>query len=631
MIDTQVLGAVEVQALSPVDWAIVVVFLLGSMGVGLIFTKKASANISSFFVSGRALPWYVCAMAWVASGFASDTPLWVSARVRTGGIQSVWVYWAPLIGFGLGAVLFARLWRRLGVITDVEVLENRYSGKLAPILRFWEGGSKALFFCPLIIGWVVKAMVVIAREAMGLPEEVIIMGFSVNCQILTTVIVVGLGLVMCMAAGLWGVVATGALQFLLATAGTVLLAVMSIRYVGGLDAMVEQLKAIESWPGHTLAIAPEIGSGATQMSVWNAIGIFFIFWWGAAYCGDYAAQRILACKDSKNSSYCVLFFSILYYPIMAWPWVIVALCSMIVFPDLTDHDSAYPKMMVTILGPGLRGVLVAALIAAFISTVTTLFNWGGSYVVNDLYKRFIVRDGTTKHYVNVSRIATLFMAILGGIISCMADSIGQLLQICWVIIPGVIVVGLMRWLWWRLNTAGDLAGTVTAWVFGFALLLFKVFDAPVRNIFNLDPEVEFSTDGDLLGARMLLLTAIVIIVAVTVSLLGKPNDIEHLKIFVKKARPPKFLWRRVIDQMECEYHAPETFGRTMLSWALAVISVGSLVFAIGKLLLGEPLLGLGCVLVFVASTVWVVMRIRDDFEHEQEELQHQVDVDMASE
>ena len=622
MIQAQVLGTVEVQALSPIDWAIVVVFLLGSMGVGLIFTKKASANISSFFVSGRALPWYVCAMAWVASGFASDTPLWVSARVRTGGVQSVWVYWAPLIGYGLGAVLFARLWRRLGVITDVEVLENRYSGKLAPVLRFWEGGSKALFFCPLIIGWVVKAMEVIAREAMGLPEEY---------RVWTTVIVIALGLAMCMAAGLWGVVATGALQFLLATAGTILLAVMSVRYVGGLDAMVEQLKAIEHWPGHTLAIAPEIGSGATQMSVWNAIGIFFIFWWGAAYCGDYAAQRILACKDSKNSSYCVLFFSILYYPIMAWPWVIVALCSMIVFPDLTDHDSAYPKMMVTILGPGLRGVLVAALIAAFISTVTTLFNWGGSYVVNDLYKRFIVRDATTKHYVNVSRIATLFMAILGGVIACMADSIEQLLQICWVIIPGVIVVGLMRWLWWRLNTAGDLAGTVTAWVFGFALLIFKVFDAPARMVLNLDEETNFSTDGDLLGARMILLSAMVIAVSVIVSLLGKPNDIEHLKKFVRKARPPKFLWRRVIDQMDVDYHAPETFGRTMLSWALAVISIGSLVFAIGKLLLGEPLLGLVNLGLFAGSTIWVFMRIRADFEHEQQELRHEIDADLEYE
>ncbi len=617
MINTQILGAVEVQALSLLDWVIVAVFLLGSMGVGLIFTKKASQNISSFFVSGRALPWYVCAMAWVASGFASDTPLWVSARVREGGIQSAWVYWAPLIGFGLGAVLFARLWRRLGVITDVEVLENRYSGKLAPVLRFWEGGSKALFFCPLIIGWVVKAMEVIAREAMGLPEEY---------RVWTTVIVVALGLVMCMAAGLWGVVATGALQFILATAGTILLAIMSVRYVGGLDAMVEQLTAMKDWPGHTLDIAPEVGSGATQMSVWNAVGIFFIFWWGAAYCGDYAAQRILACKDSKNSSYCVLFFSILYYPIMAWPWIIVALCSMIVFPNLTEHDSAYPKMMVTILGPGLRGVLVAALIAAFISTVTTLFNWGGSYVVNDLYKRFIVRDGTTKHYVNVSRIATLIMAILGGIISCMADSIGELLQICWVIIPGVIVVGLMRWLWWRLNTTGDLAGTVTAWVFGFAVLLGKVLDEPVRRIFNLDAEVEFSTDGDLLGARMILLTVTVILVSVIVSLLGKPNDIEHLKKFVKKARPPKFLWRKVIDQMDIEYHAPETFWRTMLSWALAVTSVASLVFAIGKLLLGEPLLGMGCLGIFVVSTVWVVMRIRADFEHEQEELQAEVAV-----
>ncbi len=595
-----------------IDWTIVVVFMLITVGIGLYFTKRASANISSFFLTGRTLPWYIAGMAWVASAFASDTPLWVSALVRRIGVYSLWQYWSPLIGMALAAVLFARLWRRLGVLTDVELLENRYSGKLAGFLRFWEGGTKALFFAPLVIGWVVKAMEVIGREAMGLPEEY---------RVWTTVVVVGLGLLMVTLSGLWGVVSTGVFQFVLATVGTIVLAALSVQRVGGLEAMVEQLRDMTEWSGHNLNIMPDIGSGPTQMSIWNAIGFFCIMWYGTAFAGDYAAQRILACKDSRHSSFAVLAFAILYYSIMAWPWIVVGLCSLIVFPDLgagVSHDSAYPRMIVEIAPVGLRGVIVAAMIAAFVSTVTTLFNWGSSYVVNDLYKRFLVRHASDRHYVNVSRLTTIGMAVIGGIISFIAKDIQQLLEISYVIIPSVVVVGLLRWLWWRLTPVGDLAGTATAWILSPLMLFGKVFDAPARSLLGLGEGVALSSDGNLLGARMLFMTLMVLVVAVVVSLLTRPNEIGQLKIFVATARPPRFLWKKVAEQLDAPYHPPETLGRILVSWLLALTAIASLVFAIGKLLLGSPGLGLVWLAIFAVSLWLTVRRINQDFEHEKD-------------
>jgi len=620
-------------ALTPLDWTIVVLFIVGSMAVGLFYTKKASKDVSSFFVSGRVLPWYICGMAWVASGFASDTPLWVSALVRGQGIHYAWKYWGPLIGWTLGAVLFARMWRRLGVVTDVELLENRYNTPLGKFLRLWEGSFKALVYCPLVIAWVVKAMEVISREAMGLPPEF---------QVWTTVIVVGLGLIMCTSAGLMGVVATGTVQFGLATGGTILLAVMAVHHVGGLEVLVDHLKHIEGWPGKDLNFLPRLGTdgGIGTMPLWNILGMFGILWWSAAYCGDYAAQRVLSCKDGRNASLGVLFFALLYFPIMAWPWLMVGLCSLITFPlemgangALIDtlRDSAYPRMMVEVLPIGLKGLMVAALIAAFISTITTLFNWGSSYTVNDLYRRFLVKKASDKHYVTVGRIATVGMAALGGYISFHAASIEQILKISWVILPASTTVGLLRWLWWRQNAAGDLAGTVTAWCLGttMAMLSFtKVAWTEVPRAFidgiatkllgiiGIASDASFIASDELLGARMLFLTAMVATMAIVVSLLNKPTDMEHLKKFALKAKPPKFLWKPVIEATGVEYNAPETLGRTLISWFLAVTSVVTLIFAIGKLLLGNPIIGVVHVVLFVVSTTLLVKRIKEDFKNE---------------
>ena len=583
------------------------------ISIGLYFTRRASTNIQSYFVSGRSLPWYIAGSSLIATSFAADTPLWVSSLVRQYGVYYIWQYWAPFIGAALAVVLFARLWRRMGVMTDVEFLERRYSGKIAGVLRFWEGASLSLFFCPLIIGWVTKAMETITREAMGLPEQY---------RILTTVIVVAVALSLCALSGLWGVVYTDFLQFLVATIGTVTLAVMAVRHVGGLDALVEHLTNSEQVSPNVMKIVPSIGHGNDQMSVWNAIGYFGILWWMVAASGGYQAQRLLACKDSKHSSYAMLMHTIFYYGLVCWPWIIVALCSLIILPELGEgvsQDSAYPRMIVTILPIGMRGLLIAALLAAFISTISTMFNWGSSYVIHDVYKRFIVRQASSSHYIWMSRLATIYMAAIGGIISFQAENIQQLLSIAFVIGSGRVVVSILRWFWWRLNAAGDLAAVISSWMLAVLLVFTDLFDHPARIVLGLSDGARFSTDNDLVGARMLFMVVTVTIITIIVTFLTKPTDDGRLKEFLQKVQPFRLFWKPVINRLHIEYQERDNLNRTLTSWLILVICVLTLIWGIGELLLGSPLKGVIALVLFLITLCLTIKRVREDFSADFEE------------
>jgi len=587
--------------LSLFDWIIVILLTATTMVVGFFFHKRATKNIQSFFLSDRKLSWVVAGVSMSATMFASDTPLWVTSLVREYGICYVWQYWAPFIGCALAAVLFARLWRRMGVMTDVEFIECRYSGRTASVLRIIDGSTQALFFCPLIIGWVIKAMEAIARETMGLPIEY---------RLFSTVSVVALALVMCTMSGLWGVVYASLFQFAIAVVGTLVFAYMSVRYVGGLSEMVAQLSTMESWSGHSLNIVPSIGENHNQMSAWNALGYFGILWWVVASPGGYQAQKILACRSTRDSSLAVLLYTIMYYGLLCWPWILIALCSMIIFKELPQgvtNDSIYPRMVVTVLPSGMRGLLVASFVAAFISTVSTLFNWGSSYLVNDVYKRFFVVDGSDRHYIYVAKITTLIIGFIGGLISFLAKDIQQLLTISFVILSGRVAVSILRWFWWRINASGDLAATIAAWVLAFLLLFVKIFDKPVQKVFRLDKGVLFSSDPDLLGARMLFMVILVTMIAVIVSYLTKPTEKKCIKAFVEKARPPRFFWRPIIEKFDCQYHEEEKLGQTLVSWFIATLCVGSLIFGIGKILLGYPLIGTVLGLTFLIS-LWITIK-----------------------
>jgi Na+/proline symporter len=592
------------------DWIFIIVFLAISMGVGLWFSKRASESVDSYFVSGRTLSWWLAGISIIATGFASDTPIWISSLIRRCGVHYAWQYWAPFIGAALAAVLFARLWRRLGVITDVEFIELRYSGNCASTLRFATACTQALLFCPLVISWVTKAMVVIASEVTGISREY---------SLVLTLGIVGLSIIISMSSGLWGVIYTDLLQFVLAIVGTSLLAFFAVREVGGLGAMVTKLGAMTDWPGHALNLVPSIGSEPTQMSVWNAIGYFGILWIIQAVQGGWGAQRLLACRNAKHATYAQLLAVILYFGVIAWPWILTGICSVILLPTLgdgADNDVAYPRMIIMLMPVLLRGMVVAAMIAAFISTVITLFNWGSSYLINDVYRRFLVKNVSQRHYVNAARMMTVGIGLLGGIISMYAENVQQLLSISFVAMAGSMSVNLLlRWFWWRFNAAGDLAILITAYIVSPLMLFTTLFNGPAAMILRLPETVQFNSDPNLLGARMLLVMLISTAVGVIVSLMTKPTEEKKLEEFVMRVRPFHFFWMPVIKRIGCVYHEDESLGRTLVSWLILTISVGALIFGIGNLLFGSILYGIVFIIVFGITMYLTIRRINKDFEN----------------
>jgi len=619
-----------------VDWAIVAAFLGLNIGIGVFFSRKGGKNMDSFFVSGRTLKWYIAGASMIATSFAADTPLWVGSLIRQYGMHAVWQYWTPLIGCALGVALFSRMWRRTGVVTDNEVLELRYSGKSAQALRGISAALGALLICPMIIGWVCKAMVTIAQEALGISGQTfMILGMDMPAEMIVTIIIMVCAVIVSTCGGLMGAVYSDFIQFLLATAGAFMLAWLSIKEVGGLKVMVETLSSNGDWLGNSMNMAPQIstqmsaeGVPGGTMSIWNAIGFFTILWWGNALCGGYQAQRILACKNTRHASNALLMFTLIYFAVLCWPWIAVSLSSLIVFPDMGEagHDAAYPRMLLTILPIGLRGIMIGTLIAAFTSTVQTMFNWGSSYIVNDLYRRSIKKEASDKHYVRVSRVLTVVVAFAGGWIAFNADSIQELLGIFYVVGGGGMLVGALRWLWWRINAVGEIASFVVNWVVGILMLFGHVIfrlEAPLMDgmmsaLLRLPEGVSFTTDYDLLGARMLFMVTVGVIVCVGVSLCTPPADKKQLEEFVKRTRIHKPGWMPVIRGIE-GYKPAQTVPQILFDWVLVMATVCALLFALANVVRYRLPQAAGLLVLFVVLLLWVLRRTRNELQEEEGE------------
>lgn len=594
--------------LAGIDYISIALMILATVGIAIYFTKSGGKDMESYFVSGRSLPWFAAGASLTATSFAADTPLWVTALVREHGIHFVWQFCAPFTGAVLTAVYFGRRWRRMALLTDVEMLELRFGGGFAKFLRGWSGFFGALVMCPLMCGWVIMAMETISREALGLPPEM---------RLYVTIGVVALAIVVSTFGGLSGVVYSDFFQLIFATIGTLILAGMSVWAVGGPAEMVEKLRGIQDWPGSGLHLLPSIGSQHGQLPFWDAL-TFILLGFSIAIGGGYNAQRLLACKNSSHASGAQLLHTVLYYALMPWPWIIVALCSMILIPNLptAENGSAYPKMLMLVLPAGLRGLLVAGLLAAFISTITTLFNWGSSYLMNDVFRRFIKSDSSEHSYVVASRFATVLIAAAGASVALMADSILQLLSIFYVLGAGGIIIAFAQWFWWRLNRYGSIAGLIAGWVVIVAMLVFKIFDTPMAALLDLEDGVQFSTAERLTGARMLLSVVFVTTVTVVVTLLTPPEPMEGLKKFLLSARPFAFGWKPVIRDLGEPYDSVESFGRTMISWFIGMVMVLSLIYGIGELILGEIAVGISCLALAIATLWWTLIRFKQDYASE---------------
>jgi len=577
-------------ALHWLDIVVIVVYLTLMMGLGLAFSRRAGRSTQEFFLSGRSLPWFVAGTSMAATTFASDTPLVVTEFVRREGVAGNWVWFNFAISHLVTTFFLARLWRRSGVTTDVEFCELRYSGRGAASLRLFKGLFYAFVTNVIVLGWVILAMTAIAGT-FGVPKLV------------TLAACIALASLYASMAGLWGVVVTDMLQFVVAMGGAILLAVKVLAAEGGLSALRAKLPALVDAVGEPAARLAPFGAGF-DLSSPGFRGAFLGFlvavlvqWWSWKYSdgGGVLIQRMNACRSERDSLLATLWFAVLTYAIRPWPWFLVALVSLWVLPDMADHKAVYPAMMAKYLGPGLLGLMLAAMLAAFMSTIDTHMNLASSYFVHDVYRRFIKHDGGERHYVAVARGAGIVIVVLGSIVAWQSESISSLFIFLLQLVAGAGAVFLLRWFWWRINAWSEIAAMLCSLTVATMLNLANKGDWFARDFASWE--------------IFLINVAISGAVWVSVALLGAPDDEDHLKAFVARTRPwgfwPARLWPDGV-------RAPLGAGaaRAWLNVAAGIALIYGLLFGAGQaffgrggkaaLLLGLALLG--------AVTLWVSLR-----------------------
>ncbi|MCH7955342.1 MAG: Na+:solute symporter [Candidatus Marinimicrobia bacterium] len=554
---------------STLDWALVILYFVFALGIGLYFSRRASGSIVEYFTSGRSLPWWVAGTSMVATTFAADTPLAVTELVANHGIAGNWLWWNMLMSGLLTVFLFSRLWRRAEVITDVEFTELRYSGKPAAFLRGFRALYLAIPINLIVMGWVTLAMVKIIELTIGV-DKWIAVGITLAVTLLYSTM-----------SGLWGVVMTDMLQFVIAMAGSIALSVFALDAVGGIDGLKEGLINIYGPDHGLLDFMPEIGS------VWMPMTAFFVYlavnWWAAWYPGaepgggGYIAQRMFAAKDEKHSFLATLWFNIAHYALRPWPWIIVALVSMVLYPDLEDKQTGYILVMLNHLPTGFKGLLLASFAAAFMSTISTQLNWGSSYLVNDFYKRFIKKDASDSHYVTVARISTVVLVILSAFVTSQMDTIAGAWKFLLAIGAGTGSVYILRWFWWRINAWSEISAMIMSFVTAISL----------QSIFGMD-----TSDANVFAQVMLITVGASSVVWLTVTFMTKPESNEVLLKFYRKVRPGGILWKP-ISELAPEVKTDKGLSWDLADWAAGLVLIYSTLFGVGKIILGHSRLGIG--------------------------------------
>ena len=441
--------------ISPIDGVIIISYIFFALGLGIYYSKRAGRDINEFFVSGRNLPWWLAGTSMVATTFAADTPLAVTGLVVKDGIAGNWLWWNMVLSGMLATFLFSRLWRRAEIITDVELTELRYAGRSASLLR----GFRALYIglpinC-ITMGWVILAMQKIIVLTFDLPDT----GTSKVLVVLACMLIAG---IYCALSGFWGVVITDLVQFGMAMIGSISLAVIAVVKIGGIGTLKTKLSEIHGADHSILHFFPDFSAG--EMAILT-FGVYLGVQWWAANGVDgsgYIAQRMFAAKDERNTLLATLWFNIAHYTLRPWPWILVALVSMVVYPNLSDPEAGYPKLMLEYLPTGLLGLMLTAFLAAFMSTIDTHLNWGASYLVNDFYKRFFKPEADDRHYVVASRISVILIMLVAGVTSLFMNSIAGAWKFLIALNAGIGLVQILRWYWWRINAWSEIAAMVTS-------------------------------------------------------------------------------------------------------------------------------------------------------------------------
>jgi len=581
--------------LVPIDWAIIVGYVVFGLIVCVVYVRRASKGTSEFFLSGRSGPWWLLGTSMVATTFSTDTPNLVTNIVRQDGVAGNWVWWAFLLTGMMTVFFYARLWRRSGVMTDLEFYEIRYSGKSAAVVRCFRAMYLGLFFNCVIMASVTLAAVKIANVLFGWPAAVTV----VCCAVLSIAFSV--------TAGLWGVVVTDLVQFAMAMTGAFAAAYYATQQdqVGGLSGLLERLDP------QVLSVLPDFGNGELLLSV--LIIPLTVQWWSVWYPGaepgggSYVAQRMLAAKDERHAMGATLWFNVAHYALRPWPWVVVALCSMLVYPTLGDIQSAFPHVdpgligndiaypaMLKFLPPGFMGIMVGSLIAAYVSTMDTHLNWGASYLVHDVYRRFLRPAASEKHCVRVSRVATAGLMVVAAVMVFFLENAKDSFDLMLSIGAGTGLIYLLRWFWWRINAWSEIAAMISSFCIAVALFVARKCGAAFSTHITLAVSVAVTTA-----------------VWVAVTLLTRPTSRETLVAFYRLVRPAGPGWQDIRRETGLG-PSPDSLPHAFLGWVLGCALVYAALFGTGSYLYGHVIQGTVCLAVFIASGLglaWLLPRI----------------------
>lgn len=565
--------------LSAVDWLVVALYFALNIAIGLYYKARAGKSVEEFFLSGRDVPWWLAGTSMVATTFAADTPLAVTGMVARYGVAGNWLWWNFVASGMLTVFFYARLWRRSGVTTDIEFSEIRYAGKPAAFLR----GFRALYFglpinC-IVLGWVNLAMVKILMMILDVDKATalgIVIGLIAVTSFISTL------------SGLWGVLVTDVVQFFIKMAMVIVLAYCAVDAVGGMDQMLLKLEALDRAKG----IAPGGTGGVLSFvpdlnSPWMPMITFLVYislnWWAVWYPGSepggggYVAQRMMCAKDERHSLLATLWFNIAHYALRPWPWILVGLASIILYPDLADKESGYVKVMIDHLPPSLRGLMVAGFAAAYMSTIATQLNWGASYIVNDFYRRFVRPEATEAQLVRMSQLVTVLLTVVSAGVTFYMDSISGAWKLLIVTGAGTGGVLLLRWYWWRINAWSEVAAMSVAFVVSVALQL----------IWGLD-----SDNPEQFAYLMMITVGLTTAAWLAATFLTAPESRETLVAFYRRTRPSRAGWGPIAPLAPEVKPAADGLDN-LLCWLCGCLMIYGSLFGIGKLILRETAIGAG--------------------------------------
>jgi solute:Na+ symporter, SSS family len=574
---------------APLDWAIVTASIVISFLPALFFWRRAGSSTAEFFTSGRAAPWWLVGVSMVATTFSTDTPNLVTNLVREHGVAENWVWWSFLLTGMMTVFFYARLWRRSGVLTDLEFYELRYSGRAATFLRGFRAVYLGLFFNCVIMATVNLAAAKIANVVLGWPMERTLLVCSVMTIFFASV------------SGLWGVLVTDSIQFCITMTGTIAVTYFALQQpeVGGLSGLLERV------PARTLGLLPDFGDWGTALTVF--ILPLSVQWWSVWYPGaepgggSYIAQRMLAARSERDAVTGTLLFNVLHYALRPWPWVLTALASTLVYPQLSDiakafpyvdpaligHDVAYPAMM-RFLPAGFLGLVIAGTLAAYRSTIETHLNWGTSYLVHDLYRRFLRPGRAERHYVLAGRLTTAGLMVCAALTTYALTTAKEAFDLILSVGAGTGLIYLLRWFWWRVNAASEIAAMIASFLVAVSFTIAARLGHPVASAVALLSSVAITTAAWVITA-----------------FLTEPTSRERLVAFYRLVRPAGPGWRSV--QAEAGVPpAADSLPQALLGWSLGIGFVYAALFGTGSFLYGRTPQGIAWLLVFLLTGGWLI-------------------------